>query len=94
MSESTTLISTDAPKGLLSFPQVVTEAGCAALTELTVTSHSDLPLVVHLESSAAAGAVTFQLENENLRHAADDEDDPDDEVPRAACLASARARNH
>ena len=71
------LISTDC-NGLLRLPNVVTELDGTTLGSIKVTSHSAQPLLVKLESSAPH-AVTFQLENENLRHGtAVDDDDPDD----------------
>ena len=73
----TPLISTDAKRGLLSFPNIVTEADGATLGSLTVTSHSAQPLLVRLESSSPE-QITFQLENENLRNAAAEDDDPED----------------
>ena len=75
-SQQHTLISTK-PPGRLDFPIIVTEVDGAALSSLTVCSHSELPLVVKLDSSQPS-AVSFQLENENLRCAVDDDDDPED----------------
>ena len=44
----TPLISTDAKRGLLSFPNIATEADGATLGSLTVTSHSAQPLLERL----------------------------------------------
>ena len=68
-------ISTE-PRGILTFPRVVIEADGSALASLIIRSHVSVPLTVHLSSSSPE-AVTFQLENENLRQQAED-DDPDD----------------
>ena len=70
------VLSTE-PRGLLEFSGVVTQPDGAVLAPLTVRSHCAFPLSVGLASSVG-GSVTFQLENENLRGAEGEEDDPDD----------------
>ena len=68
-------IRTDATRGSLSLPGVVTEPGGSAVGELTVTSCCEWPLVVYMETSDPG--VVFQLQNENLRNG-DPDDDPAD----------------
>ena len=76
MLATTALISTDALNGVIEMPGVVTEPAAAAVGSLTVTSCSELPLVVHLQAPER-GTITFQLQNENLRDG-DLDDDPAD----------------
>ena len=76
---SPALITTDCSNGILRLPNVVTEVDGTTLGSFTVTSRTAQPLLVKLQTSAP-NAVTFQLENENLRHAgiAAEDDDPED----------------
>ena len=76
---SPALITTDCSNGILRLPNVVTEVDGTTLGSFTVTSRTAQPLLVKLQTSAP-NAVTFQLENENLRHAGigAEDDDPED----------------